>query len=136
MQDAHFSKQDQSLGELFSELAREMSTLVRSEVTLAKAEMSQKASRLGKDLGFVAAGAALAYAGLLALLAAVIAMLVSAGMPVWGAALLVGLVVAGGGAYLAYHGLQALKREDLVPHETIETLKEDRSGPGIRARAA
>ena len=57
------SKDDRSLGELFSELAQETSTLVRQEVQLAKTEMGQKASRVGKDVGFLAAGGAVAYAG-------------------------------------------------------------------------
>ena len=66
------SKDDRSLGELFSELAQDTSTLVRKEVQLAKTEMSQKASRVGKDVGFLAVGGAVAYAGLLAVLAGVI----------------------------------------------------------------
>ena len=49
-------RDDRSLGELFSELTQETRTLVRQEVDLAKSEMSQKASRLGKDIGFLAAG--------------------------------------------------------------------------------
>src|ERR671933_44781 len=39
------SRDDRSLGELFSELAQETSTLVRQEVNLAKTEMSHKVSR-------------------------------------------------------------------------------------------
>jgi hypothetical protein len=118
------SKDDRSLGELFSELAQDTSTLVRKEVQLAKTEMSQKASRVGKDLGFLAAGAALAYAGLLAVLAGVI-VLVGQVIPMWLSAFLVGLVVAAVGYFLLRRGLDALKREDLVPRQTIETLKED-----------
>jgi hypothetical protein len=118
------SKDDRSLGELFSELAQDTSTLVRKEVQLAKTEMSQKASRVGKDLGFLAAGAALAYAGLLAVLAGVI-VLVGQVIPMWLSAFLVGLVVAAVGYFLLRRGLDALKREDLAPRQTIETLKED-----------
>lgn len=49
-------RDDRSIGELFAELAQESATLVRQEVQLAKTEMSQKASRVGKDVGFLAAG--------------------------------------------------------------------------------
>src|SRR5919202_4942058 len=87
------SRDDRSLGELFSELAQETSTLVRQEVNLAKTEMSHKASRAGRHIGILAAGGAVAYAGLLAILAGLIAML-NAVMPLWVAALLVGIVVA------------------------------------------
>jgi hypothetical protein len=118
------SKDDRSLGELFSKLAQDTSTLVRKEVQLAKTEMSQKASRVGKDVGFLAVGGAVAYAGLLAVLAGVIVLL-GQGIPMWLSALLVGLVVAGVGYLLVRKGLDALKREDLAPRQTIETLKED-----------
>jgi hypothetical protein len=63
-------RDDRTLGELFAELAQETTTLVRHEVNLAKVEMSEKASRAGKHVGFLAAGGAVAYAGLLAILAA------------------------------------------------------------------
>jgi hypothetical protein len=118
------SRDGRSLGELFSELAQETSTLVRQEVNLAKTEMSQKASTAGKHVGVLAAGGALAYAGLLAILAGVIALLNDI-MPLWAASLLVGIVVAVGGYILVRRGLDALKREDFAPRETIETLKED-----------
>jgi tetrahydromethanopterin S-methyltransferase subunit G len=117
-------KDNRSLGELFSELAQETSTLVRQEVDLAKTEMSQKASRVGKDVGFLAAGGAVAYAGLLAILAAVIVVL-DTFLPLWLAALLVGLVVVAVGYFLVKKGLDALKQESVAPQQTIETLKED-----------
>src|SRR5918997_2524635 len=115
---------NRSLGELFSELAQDTSTLVRQEVTLAKTEMSHKASRSGKHIGVLAAGGAVAYAGLLALLAGVIVLLDNV-MPLWASALLVGVVVAVVGYLLVRRGLDALKREDFTPRETIETFKED-----------
>jgi xanthine/uracil permease len=118
------SRDDRSLGELFSELAQETSTLVRQEVTLAKTEMSHKASRAGKHIGVLAAGGAVAYAGLLAILAGVIVLLDNV-MPLWASALLVGVVVAIVGYLLVRRALDALKREDFAPRETIETLKED-----------
>jgi hypothetical protein len=116
---------DRSLGELFSELSQETTTLIRQEVNLAKTEMSQKASRVGKDVGFMAAGGAVAYAGLLAILAGAIVLLGQV-IPMWLSALLVGLVVAGLGYFLVRRGLDALKQEDLAPRQTMETLKEDK----------
>ncbi|MCA1717373.1 MAG: phage holin family protein [Actinobacteria bacterium] len=118
------SRDNRSLGELFSELAQETSTLVRQEVNLAKTEMSHKASRAGKHVGVLAAGGAVAYAGLLAILAGVIVLLDNV-MPLWVSALLVGVVLAIVGYLLVRRALDALKREDFAPRETIETLKED-----------
>ena len=118
-------RDDRSLGELFAELAQETSTLVRQEVTLAKTEISQKASRAGRHVGVLAAGGAVAYAGLLAILAGVI-ILLNYVMPLWLSALLVGLVVAGVGYLLVRKALDALKREDFTPQQTMESLKEDK----------
>jgi len=118
-------RDDRSLGELFSELAQETSTLVRQEVQLAKTELSEKASQVGKDVGFLAVGGAVAYAGFLVLLAAITALL-ALWMPVWVSALIVGVVVAGVGYFLVRKGLNELQRVDLKPNQTIQTLKEDK----------
>jgi hypothetical protein len=119
-------EEDRSLGELFAELTRETRTLVRQEVNLAKSEMTQKASRIGKDVGFLAAGGAVAYAGFLAIVAGIIFVLAEIGLPLWLSALLVGVVVAVVGYLLVRKGLDALKREDPAPRQTMETLKEDK----------
>lgn len=118
-------KDERSLGELFSDLARETSTLVRQEVELAKTEMTQKATKVGKDIGFLVVGGAVAYAGFLALVAAVAIGLGQLGMPWWLATLLVALLVGGVGALLVMKGLNALKQASLAPERTMATLKED-----------
>jgi uncharacterized membrane protein YqjE len=119
-------RDERSLGELFSDLARETSTLVRQEVQLAKTEMTQKATAVGKDIGFLAVGGAVAYAGLLALIATIIIILGMAGLPWWLAALIVTVVVLAIGGFLVQRGLTALKHETMAPEQTIQTLKEDR----------
>lgn len=118
-------RDERSIGELFAELATETSTLVRQEVQLAKTEITQKVTSAGKDVGMIGAGGALAYAGLLALIAAVIIGLGQL-IPMWLSALIVGLVVVGIGYMLIQSGLTALKRIDPTPRETIESLKEDK----------
>jgi uncharacterized membrane protein YqjE len=120
------NRDNRSLGELFAELSRETSTLVRQEVQLAKTELSETASQVGKDIGFLAVGGAVAYAGFLALIAMLILVLVALGLASWLAALIVGLVVAGIGYFLVQKGLNELKRVDLKPQQTIETLQEDK----------
>ncbi len=119
------NQDDRSLGELFADLAKESSVLVRQEVALAKAEMTQKAGQVGKDIGFLAVGGLVLYAGLLAIIAAIIIVLGTIGVPWWLAALVVGVIVAGVGYFLVQRGMQALKKENLAPKQTIETLKED-----------
>jgi len=116
---------NRSLGELFSALAADTGTLVRQEVELAKTEMTQKATRVGKDIGFLLAGGAVAYAGFLAILAAIAIGLGQLGLPWWVATLLVGLVVAAIGGFLVMRGISALRQETPLPQQTIDTLKED-----------
>src|SRR5689334_9587839 len=117
-------RDERSLGELFSELARETSTLVRQEVTLARTEMTQKVAQVGRDAGTLGIGGAIAYAGVLAIVAALILAL-GQFIPLWLSALIVGLVVAGIGYAMTRRGLSALKDANLAPQETIATLKED-----------
>jgi Putative Actinobacterial Holin-X, holin superfamily III/PUCC protein len=116
--------ENRPLGDLFGDLASDMSNLVRQEVALAKLEVTQKAKYLGRNVGYLVVGGAVAYAGMLAVIAAII-MLLDKVMPAWGAALLVGVVVAGIAWLMIGKALTALQQADLTPRETVETLKED-----------
>lgn len=116
---------DRSLGELFSELSRETSTLVRQEVDLAKTELTHKAGEIGKDVGFLAAGALVAYAGFLTFIAMLVIALIQLGVTAWVSALIVGVIVLAAGGLLVRTGLAALRTEGMVPKQTIETLQED-----------
>lgn len=117
-------KKDQPIGELIGGLYRDASALVSLEIQLAKAEMGQKASRVGKNVGFLAAGGILAYTGLLAIVAGIIGVIALL-IPLWLSALIVGLVIAGAGGLLVRSGLKTLQQEQLTPQRTIDTLKED-----------
>lgn len=116
--------EERSLGDLVTELARETNTLVAKEVQLAKVELSQKASHVGKSAGVVGAGAALAHVGL-TLVAGAVAVALSAVLPLWLSALLVGGVLVAVGGAMAKAGVAALRQVDPVPRQTVETLKED-----------
>ena len=116
--------ENKPLGDLFGDLASDMSNLVRQEIALAKLEVTQKAKYLGRNVGYLVVGGAVAYAGLLAVIAAII-MLLDNYMPAWGAALLVGVVVALIAWMIIGKAVAALQQADLTPHETVETLKED-----------
>ena len=88
--------------------------------------MTEKAAQVGRNVGFLIAGGAVAYAGLLALIAALIICLAENTSLTWtSSAFLVGAVVAGLGGFLVWKGLEALKHVDLAPRATLETLKED-----------
>ncbi|MBV9851133.1 MAG: phage holin family protein, partial [Armatimonadetes bacterium] len=118
-------KTERSVGELLGDLMHETTTLVRQEITLAKNEMIQKASQAGRQVASLAIGGAVAYAGLLAIIAAIILLLIHANVTPWVAALLVGIVVTAIGGAMVMKGVNALKHADMAPRQTIETLKED-----------
>jgi len=115
---------DASLGELFSNLTREMTALVRQEIALATTEVGRNVSQAGRSIGILAMGGLVAYAGLLAIVAAVIILLAHV-IEWWLAALLVGIAVAGIGYLLVRRALTALQHLDFAPHQTVATLKED-----------
>jgi membrane protein len=125
---------DRSLGQLVTHLGEEMTTLVRQEMLLARTELGEKVAQAKKGTALAAGGALLAYGGLLALVAAVVLGLIAAGVPAWGAALVAAVVAGGGGYMLVRMGVAALKPSELVPRETIESLKEDVPWPKSHAR--
>jgi hypothetical protein len=119
------TQQERSIGELFGQLAEDMSLLVRQEVQLAKTEMSEKMSRATGDLVAVGTGGFVAYLGGLALVAALILGLAELGIASWLSALIVGAVLAGVGFVMLRRGTRDLKQHSFTPDRTIRTLKED-----------
>jgi hypothetical protein len=115
---------DRAPSELLGELSQQLSDLVHKEIALAQTEMVQKAMQAGTGAGLLLAGGALAYFGSLALEASVILMLAKV-LPRWLSAAFVGTVLSGAGGYLALRGITELRRADLVPRQTIQTLKEN-----------
>ncbi len=118
------NKDDRSVRQLFSELAQETSDLIREEINLGKAEISQKVSQAGSGASYLAIGGLIAYAGLLALLAAAIVGLNQI-MSLWLAALLVGVAVLILGFIFIQKGRSDLRAQNLVPHRTAESLRRD-----------
>jgi hypothetical protein len=122
MTDRH---DDRSIGELLVELSRETSTLVRKELELARTEIGVKAQKAAMDAGMVGGGGALMHAGVLVLLAAVVAGLIQLGMMPWLAAAIVAAVTIIIGYVMVNRGITNLRRIDVAPRQAIETLKEN-----------
>jgi hypothetical protein len=119
-------REDRSIGELFGQLSQDMTLLFRQELQLARAEMSDKISQVTGNLVSVAAGGFVAYVGALALVAALILGLQDvAEISPWVSALIVGAIFAVAGYVMLNRGLKELKRVDLAPRRTVETLKDD-----------
>lgn len=131
---SHQTPTTSTIGSLLSELREESTTLLRQEVALAKAELNEKASRVGKGAMEIAAGGALAYAGLIILLFGIAMLItrvlvgfgVSPETATWLGPVSVGLVVAAVGAVMLTKAKNAMSADKLMPRETIESLKDDK----------
>jgi len=113
-----------SLGELLADLSRETGVLVRKEVELATTELTAKAKEAVTDAAIAAAGGALAHAGFLVLLAAIVIGLAQLGIQPWLSALIVAIVTIGVGYLLIIRGVTRMRRISPAPAQTIQTLKE------------
>jgi len=116
---------DPTLGQLVMGLTDDISTLVRKEVDLAKAEVQESVQQGAKAGGMVAAGGAVAYAGLLFILAAIAILLGDWWNNYWLGAGVVGIIVAIIGYVMLNGGLNQLKQVSLVPRKTISSLQSD-----------
>lgn len=115
---------DQSVGDLVSGIASDLSTLMRQELDLAKAEIRQEASKAGKAAGMLG-GAGLAGWMVALFLSFTLLYLLDSAIDAGWAALIVALIWAVIGAVLFVIGRNRLKSVDPTPHRTVETVKED-----------
>lgn len=115
---------ERTLGALLADLTREASRLFRQEIALAKAEIADRISHLGTGAVELAAGGLIAYAGLLALIAAAILGLAEV-LPAWLAALIIAVVVLALGGVLVLIGRRHLEPTKLVPYRTMRSLRDD-----------
>lgn len=118
-------REGRSFAELLGDLSEDVSMLMRQEVRLAKAELSRKLTRATADVVKLGAGALVALAGGLTLVAAVVLGLVALGLAAWVSALIVGVLLGFTGYVMLGNGLKAVKRVDPTPHRTVETLRDD-----------
>jgi len=119
---AHVKADNASLGELLSDVTRDLSTLMRKEVELAKAELKQSTSRAGKGAGMLA-GAGVGGHFVLLFLSLALMWALGAIMPLGWSALIVAVIWAIIAAVLASIGRKELKQIKGLP-QTGETLAE------------
>jgi uncharacterized membrane protein YqjE len=115
---------DQSVGELVSGIASDLSTLMRQELDLAKVEVRQEVSKAGKAAGMLG-GAGLAGWMVALFLSLTLIWLLDSAIDAGWAALIVAVIWAVIGAVLFAIGRNRLKSVDPTPHRTVETVKED-----------
>jgi hypothetical protein len=120
--EAQVKAETMPLGELLSDLTRDVSTLMRQEVELAKAELKETATRAGRGAGMLAGAA---WAGHLALVFLSLAVWWALGQLIglgW-SAVVVGVIWGIVAAVLASVGRKELKTINGMPR-TAETVKE------------
>lgn len=116
---------ESSTGELVSRLSEQVTQLVRHELQLALTELKQKGKQAGIGAGLTGAGGVVALFGLGALVLAAIAALALV-VPVWAAALIVGVVVLLVAGLLALTGIGQIKRgTPPLPEQAITSVQRD-----------
>jgi len=121
---AETPRHDESIGNLISQVAGDVSTLFRQEVALAKAELKEEAAKTAKAGGMLA-GAGFAGYMVAVLLSLALVFALGAVMPLGWAAVIVAVVWAIVGGVLYAVGRNRMKDVDPVPRQTVETLRED-----------
>ena len=111
-----------SVGELLSEVSRDISTLMRQEVELAKAELRESAARAGKGAGMLGGAG---YAGMMTVLFLSVAAWWGLGYLIGNAwsGLIIAVIWAIIGLILFVVGRSAVKSVKGAP-QTVESLKE------------
>ncbi|GGJ27821.1 phage holin family protein [Paenarthrobacter histidinolovorans] len=120
--EAHMKAETLPLGELLSDLTRDVSTLMRQEVELAKVELKESATKAGKGAGMMAGAA---WAGHITVLFLSIALWWALGLLVglgW-SAVIVAVIWGIIAAVLAVMGRKELNAIKGMPR-TAETVKE------------
>jgi Flp pilus assembly protein TadB len=115
---------DPTIRELMSQLSSQVSRLIRDEMRLAEREFQESAKHAGIGAGLFSVAGLLAFFGAATVIAASVAAL-SLVLPVWAAALIVGVVlfIAAGVAVLGGRS-QAQEVTPAAPR-TVETVKAD-----------
>ena len=123
-----------SVPQLLSDLARDLTTLFRKEGQLIRSEMSDKITQVEVGAGSLVAGAICMLVALLTLTAALVAALSrigaeqgveGSGLGVGWASLIVGVIIAGIGAFLLKKGADDMKATNLTPNRTAHQLSKD-----------
>ena len=122
--DSH-ERKSESVATLLRRLTHELATLFRQELALAGAQLIQTLDRILSAAAGVAAGGAVVFAGLLALVAAAILGLSNVVAP-WLAALLIGGGATVAGVVVMVVAARRLRPDSLLPRRSMRSLAKDK----------
>jgi uncharacterized membrane protein YqjE len=113
-----------SVADVLQDIVANVQTIIRSEVRLAKAEVTEEVIKAGRAAGMMAGGLVAAWFTAWFLLLAILFALATV-IPMWGAALLLFVIMGVLTAILVTAGKKRLKAVHPKPEKTIETMKEN-----------
>jgi uncharacterized membrane protein YqjE len=113
-----------SIADVLQDILTKVQAIIRSEVRLAKTEVTEEVTNAGRAAGVMAAGVVTGlFTAWLLLLTSLFALAIV--MPMWGAALLLFVIMAVVTAVLLAVGKKRFKTVQVTPEKTIETMKEN-----------
>ena len=118
------SQADPSIGELVSQLSSQTSRLVRDEMKLAQNEFREAAKHAGLGAGLLSVAGLLAVLGLATFVASAIAAL-SLVLPLWAAAVIIGIVLSVAAGIAGLISKKEVERTSPVPQQTVANVKQD-----------
>ena len=108
------------------DVGRDGLELIRQEIQLARQETVENLTPAARSTGMILGGSLIAATGVTYLLQAFVRLLATR-MPLWLASFLSGAGFTFGGIVLMQRGARQLQDIDLVPHKTINSLREDKA---------
>jgi hypothetical protein len=126
MDDRITTETSPGVAALLGGIVSDIQTLIRQEIALAKTEIVREWDKAKTAAGSMAVGAAvLALGGVLLCLTVVCVLREVALLPWWASFLIVGGVLAVLGAVLFYTGRNKAAQVNVIPPQTVETMKEN-----------
>lgn len=110
---------------LMTHVASDLAYLVQTEFRLARAEIGEKLTAASNAGAYLGLAAALALAGLIALLFDIAQWITANGLAYEWSLLIVALVALAIGAVLAMVGVSRLRGSGFVPEKTLSQVRED-----------
>jgi uncharacterized membrane protein YqjE len=113
---------DRPMSDVIKDIIANVQDMVRSEIRLAKAELREETSRTMASAKLLGIGAGLGFFAI-AFVLATVALLLAMVMPMWGATLILGIVLGIGAAVMVSKGRANLSVP--TPRKTIDNVKEN-----------
>jgi len=120
------SARNGSLPDLVSGIVDDIRTLIRQEMALGRAEVLQQINKTKKAAIAMSAGIGAGAVGVLFLLLLLVHLIHEAGgLPLWGSYAIVGGILVVIGCILFIVGKRQASEVNLLPHQTIESIREN-----------